>query len=241
MADIPSKATGILGLRPAAEALKTAIETARDFLTRICGPAADEVGQLLRDRVSYWRMTNAIRLLEKARLKMDSEGPDVSAGSAHPRLVMRVVDQGSWTSDDQVLEMWAGLLASSRSTDGQDDGNLIFITLLEQLTTAEAHVLQWVCERAEKKKGDSGLIDGDWVHPTISELTVISKVVDIHRLDRELDHLRALQLTEGGIPINDPSPGQDLVVHLRPTGLGLNLYVRCQGTAVSPIEYFSLQ
>ena len=240
MAERESKPSDVLGVRPAAEALKAAVETAQDFLLRICGPAADEFGLLLRDRVSHWRMINAMRLVDKARRKIDELPSDKSTAEAHPRLVMQTLEQGSWSDDDEVQDMWAGLLASSRSPDGRDDSNLIFISLLEHLTTVEAHFLNWLCETAEKMRSESGLISAKWVNLKVSELARILGIDDIQRLDRELDHLRALDLIEGGLPLEDGAVGDEVTVAASPTPLALHLYVRCQGVTVSPVAFFGL-
>jgi hypothetical protein len=63
----------VLGIKPLAEAINTVIKGTVDgaavFLGRICLPAAEEFGLLLRDRVSHWRRQNLIRIAEKAERK----------------------------------------------------------------------------------------------------------------------------------------------------------------------------
>lgn len=66
----------------------------------------------------------------------------------------------------------------------------------------------------------------------------ISGITDLHRLDRELDHLRALELIDGGVPVDEEGP--EVTIAFKPTGLGLNLYVRCQGATESPVVYFGV-
>jgi len=227
-----------LGIRPAAEAIKAAVGTAQAFLERICGPAADEFGLLLKDRVSDWRMRSALRIVAKAQTRW-AELPDNEQVKAHPRLVMKVLEEGSWSEEDEVQGMWAGLLASSRSDGGGDDSNLIFINSLAQMTTPEALTLKYLCAQAEKFRTESGVINAKWLHLTITELRSISGIEDLHRIDRELDHLRSMELIEGGIPL-DPWLELDLPIAVKPTGLGLNLYVRCQGATGSPVAYFGL-
>src|SRR5262249_40613633 len=97
------------------------------------------------------------------------------------------------------------------------------------------------------------------------ELEEISGIDDFHRLDRELDHLKALYLlinamsAEEFIPalkgrnLNDSGfrfipaspegfPPEDFKqADLAPTPLGLQMYVRCQGLNISPAEYFGLE
>jgi hypothetical protein len=59
--------------------------------------------------------------------------------------------------------------------------------------------------------------------------------VDIQRIDRELDHLRALGQF-GFLSGFAAQPFADV----RPTALALHLYVRAQGSLQSPVEYFGV-
>jgi hypothetical protein len=76
------------------------------------------------------------------------------------------------------------------------------------------------------------------LHPILLvELKIIEEITecsDFHRLDRELDHLRALELINGGF---DPDSTD---ADITPSALALQLYVRSQGYIGSPIDYFGL-
>lgn len=58
---------------------------------------------------------------------------------------------------------------------------------------------------------------------------------DLHRLDRDLDHLRSVELMNTGFYLNKIHE-----VEITPTALGMHLYVRCQGYIGSPVEYWQL-
>src|ERR1039457_4472912 len=116
MSNDDTKSLDILGVRPVAKAVDRTTEAslagASAFLSRICLPAAEEFGLLLRDRVGHWRATNAAKIAAKAE--------QLTAGAkgrleAHPRLAWQIIEKGSWTDDEVIQNMWAGLLASSCS------------------------------------------------------------------------------------------------------------------------------
>ena len=69
-----SKSLDLLGAKPVGDAVKIATEGmfkgAGEFLGRICLPAAEEFGLLLRDRVSHWRASHAARIAERAEAKL---------------------------------------------------------------------------------------------------------------------------------------------------------------------------
>lgn len=224
-----------VGAKAAAETIQALIKGVGNFLSRICNPAAEELGLLLRDQVRYWRAMNIIRISQAAEKKL-SELPGGNDLKAHPRLVHEAFEHGSWIDDEKVQEMWGGLLASSCTSDGLDDSNLIFIDLLKRLTSAEARILAYTIEKANKYIEKSGL---PFVHQFVigtDTLQTVSKINDIHRLDRELDHLRSMELIGGGFNEHDSD-----TVSLYPTSLSLHLYVRCQGSRQSPNEFFDLK
>ena len=94
----------LFGLAAYGEALNTlakgTVDGAGAFLNKICLPAAEEFGLLLRDKVSGWRAKNAIEITQKAEQILTDQ--DVSDVHAHPRLVMKIISEGSWTNDERV-------------------------------------------------------------------------------------------------------------------------------------------
>ena len=139
--------------------------------------------------------------------------------------------------DPVVQDLWGGLLSSSCTEAGDDDSNLLFITLLSELTKLEARLLKYICENAPKSAARSGLILAEHFTVSLDSLTEISGETDIHRLDRELDHLREVGLIHGGF--HSDSPNVEAIV--APSAIGLHMYVRCQGLRTSPIDFFGLE
>jgi len=225
----------VLGIKPIADAVDTVtkgtVAGASAFLSRICLPAAEEFGLLLKDHVSAWRAKNAINIATKAQALVEQQVVKVAI-SAHPRMIYATIENGSWAEDDLMQNLWAGLLASSCTPDGKDDSNLIFINMLSQLTNSQAKLIKHICENAEIFKSKAGWIGANTLYIEADELIGITGIEDLHQLDRELDHLRALELIMGGF-----SPDTTLA-DVTPHALCLQLYVRSHGYVGSPIEYF---
>lgn len=214
-----------------------AVDGASAFLSRVCLPAAEEFGLALQDQVRSWRMNNMVKILNRAEQKTIEQGLGENA-KVDPRLMFKVYEEGSWVADDVVKDMWAGLLASSCSEDELDDSNLIFVNMLSELTSVEVRILNYVCEHSRKMCTAGGLVIAqDYMRIEREHLYKIAMVNDIHRLDRELDHLHSLDLTDGGFA----TPGDASFVSLIPMGLGLQLFVRAKGSGQSPMEFFKLQ
>jgi hypothetical protein len=258
------KSIDVLGIKPLGEAINTAtkglIDGASAFLGRICLPVAEEFGLLLRDKVSNWRAQQMAKIVEKTQRKLEQAGapPELHA---HPRLVSAILEHGSWEENEDVQEMWAGLLSSSCSADGRDDSNLIFINLLSQLSSMQARILDYSCTKAKKGLSETGLIIADWLVIDTPSLVTLAQCDDIHRLDRELDHLRTLGLLtfDSGFSVGSVHfSNEDLVVrhgksdaleaaqidqgaNVTPTPVALHMFVRCQGSSTDPIKFFDLQ
>src|SRR5262245_44901711 len=94
----------VLGTKPLAEATQSALDGVGTFLGRICMPAAEEFGLLLRDKVSRWRANNASRVAKAAEALIESR-PDGDKLQAHPRIVWSIVEHSSWTDEDVIQSM----------------------------------------------------------------------------------------------------------------------------------------
>ena len=238
MSEKDSVSLDVFGIRPvgvAVESLtKGAVDAAGAFLSRICLPAAEEFGLALRDKVSEWRAKNAFKMLQKAEEKLNANS-GAEKRHAHPRLVASTLENGSWADNKLVQEMWAGLLASSCTEDGKDESNFIFINLLSQLVSTQVIILDHSCRSAKKIVSQGGWLLPESLKMTLEELIKLTGISDVMRLDRELDHLRSLELIMSGF---DP---YSTIAELAPTPLALQMYVRCQGFCGSPIEFFNLR
>lgn len=230
-----TKVGDFLGIKPIGEAVKivtkASVEGAGALLGRICLPAAEEFGLLLRERVSMFRAANITAVTSRAEPLLNGR----QDAHAHPRLVAAIVEQSSWSDDPVVQDLWAGLLVSSCDEDGEDDSNLVFVNLLSQLTKPEARVLNKLCEVVDKHANYDGLVIAAQVSVTVDQLKAIMQLDDLQRIDREIDHLNHLVLLIGGF---DPDGGLDLVT--APSSLALHMYIRCQGSRLSPIDFFKL-
>jgi len=240
----------ILGIRPVAEAVNKStsalIDGAAAVLSRICLPAAEELGLGLKDRVSHWRAQQLALLSERVAVKLSSQQVPAEH-HAHPRLVHTVIENGSWNDGDTIQDMWAGILVSGCSEDGAEDSNIMFAKILEPFTNLQAKLFNAVCERCRMRLDETTeLVTADYQYPdcprglemSFEQLCEITGVSDLYRLDRELDHLRAIGIldTASGFRL-----GSKLVAGVSPSPLGIQLYVRCQGFRGSPVKFFKLE
>ncbi len=241
MVDKDKKSGGSLDVAPYSQAVaiiaQSAVDGAGSFLSRICNPAAEEFGLFLRDKVRDWRASNAVKIVLKSEEIYEKYLPGENL-YAHPRLVMKAIEEGSWVEDEKVQEMWAGLLSSACSEDGKDETNLIFMNLLSQITSAQASILDYAGETCKKHVSADGFLYSDRLQLELKELIEVANVSDIHRLDRELDYLRDVGLISkvfgGGFGIHSAK------ADVTPSTLALHMYARCNGYNGSPVDFYGL-
>ena len=213
--------------------VKSINEAIGTIIAKLCYQAADEIGEGFAKKTGEWRQRNALAILEKA----NNEYENISKTGnehAHPRLVHHIIDEGSWNDSDHVQNMWAGLLATSCTEDGGDESNLLFINILKQLTSVQVLIVNYACDKCEKSITLAGWLMSENLRIELDDLIKLTGVTDFYRLDRELDHLRSMELIESGFDQHSTS------ADISPTALALQLYVRCQGYIGSPVEYFNL-
>lgn len=235
----PSKAHDLLGLKPVGEAIKIITEggvrQAEIFLTLICQPFAKELGLLFKDEIKAWRTANLITIANKAeqKVKEKTDGSDVRA---HPRVVTQIVELGSLADDDEVQEMWAGLMASACTEDGEDDSNLVFVQLLGQLTAQQAKLIKYLCENSKLYQDETAWLFAEMGRWNFRDLPSAFGYDDANRFRTESAHLRQLGLIEIHFSRNDPT-----VFRCGPTALALDLYVKAQGSRDSMTNYYKNQ
>ncbi len=239
------KSIDLLGIKGFGDSVRISVERLWDgaaaFLSRVCLPVAEELGLAWRDRVSAWRANNAARMLAAAEV-IHKANVSTDGQRIHPRLVHKAIEEASWTDDDELQRMWAGLLVSGASSDGKSDENLIFMTILGQLSSLQVRVLQYSVTSAEKYAGEHGLPYAEEIRVPTETLNELFPNHDIHRLDRELDHLREIGLITGGrLGLGGGINMEMGQAGLTPTALALNLYVRAQGAMMTPVAYWHLR
>lgn len=94
------KVSDLLGIAPVSRAVERTTDSvlsgAEAVLARICLPAAEELGLLLRDKLSEWRKVNAAATVQKAKVMLEQAASD--GRHAPPRLIMESVTHASWSA-----------------------------------------------------------------------------------------------------------------------------------------------
>ena len=95
------------------ELIKSGLEVIKDFLAKLAGPAAEEVGLLLQDQVRLYRLQNQLRILSKAEKMLHDA--KIEPSQVPLRTLVPILEGASLEDDDYLATKWAGLLASAAS------------------------------------------------------------------------------------------------------------------------------
>ena len=201
------------------------VAQAISFLCRISPDTRNAVSKLLHEELSNYRLENAIEIALKAEKMLGAAAEDLHA---KPHVVMRIIDAGSWSADDKwMLQFWAGLLAASCTTLGNDETSVAFVELLSQLRVLHMRILSAACTKSTKLTNGPGSIYSRPLKWNAADLMKISGSHDLIKLDRELNYMADIGVLA---PREKSAFFQQMTdTTVAPTGLGLQLYARCNG------------
>jgi len=202
------------------------VAQAISFLSRISPDTRVPASRLLHEELSNYRLENAVEIALKAE-KMLGAAVEADHLRALPEVVMRIIEAGSWSSDDKwMLQFWAGLLAASCSSKGDDQSTVIFADLLGQIKALHMRILSAACTKSSKTTS-GGTINSRPLKWKAADLMKYSGSGDLIKLDRELNYM-----TDIGViaPREKSAFFQQMTdTTIAPTTLGLQLYARCNG------------
>jgi hypothetical protein len=209
------------------------IARALAFLRRISPAGADHFLEAITGGMSYDGEERALEMVLQAE-EMLASRKQVPKTGVDPDLIRRIVDRGvnldTWETD--VMQCWAGLLASSCLKDSDDRESLSYAELLSKLEQGPIRILTAGCVMAMAVGWDAGFV---FPHNIQCDVDAMKKIVGVRNtmaVDWGLNRLHELGLLQQTLkpPMFDPAMQMDIT----PTGLGLKLYVRCTGRLELP-------
>jgi hypothetical protein len=204
------------------------------FLSRISAPAENEVWNAIHKGLSSQRRAKAIEIALEAE-SITETWPDEAALHSVPALVMRIIEDASWADDVLTQQYWAGLLATACASETNPEAHLNLVHVFSQLTKIHLRVFKAACTKAMDLLSDGRMAASLRAICTAEEMMKISGSRDIQRMDRDLEHLADLGLLERRVRMKFFSPEEE--INITPTGLGLQLYDRCQGHRDAPKDH----
>jgi len=206
------------------------------------------------DDLKAWRSrrrSNAANILQVADQvafgDMEPDPSDLDGHRANLRVASQALGEGSWTDDETARAYLGGLLAGSRSRDGNDDANLPWVKLINSLST-DAILLHYIVYRciAEDFPADKLDLAEEYhaehnfrSHRVEIPTATWQQLVDDQnsdRLEASISELRRTSLLHDTFGVTEQ--GDDLWV--TPTNAGARLFTRSHGSKSSVIAGFDI-
>lgn len=122
-------------------ALEKGIDLAKDFLDKLIMPAVEETGLLIREKVTYWKFKNQVKILNKANAYCEKNGIEPKTVSL--KLLCPLLENASLEEDEILQDKWA-ILLSNLVDSSQNIENHVFPYILGQISTNEYLFLEQV-------------------------------------------------------------------------------------------------
>lgn len=120
-------------------AVEKGLDMARSFLSKLISPAVEEAGLLIKDRITYWRFRNQVKVLNKAQVYCVKN--NISTKAISLKLMVPLLENASLEEDEFMQDKWAVLLGNLVDSS-QNIENHVFPYLLSQISISEFTVLE---------------------------------------------------------------------------------------------------
>lgn len=223
------------------------------LLNKLLGPTAEYLGNELQSFVQK-RIENVRRIFSIAQRRLGDKLEE--PGIVSPRVLKRVIGEGSFCEDALSLEYFGGVLASSRNKVGRDDRGSAFMELIGRLSTYQIrshYILYTVMKRLYDGTGLNVGLDVDRkkmrTYVPLSTYVVAMEFAERERPDLILEHviygLVKEQLIGSDFAIGSPKTlptyfkeGMEPGFIVEPSGLGIELYLWAHGRSDLAMKEF---
>jgi hypothetical protein len=128
----------------ATKGFKAGLAAAQGLIQKLFGPAAEEIGLMLRDKARVYRVKNLLSVLAKTDKLLREKSVD-----PHPvplRTLLPIIEGASIEDDESLSQKWAGLLASAAALPDPSAAHPSFPRILGEITPREAVMLERLFE-----------------------------------------------------------------------------------------------
>lgn len=111
-------------------------------------PSVEEVGLLMKDKVASWRLSNQIKILNKAQEKCAKN--NISPKAISLKLLCPYLENASLEEDEYMQDKWANLLTNLVDSQ-QNIENNIFPYILSQISKDEYEFIEYIFRNTSNK------------------------------------------------------------------------------------------
>lgn len=120
-------------------ALEKGIDLAKDFLDKLIIPSVEETGLLLKDKVTFWKFKNQVKMLNKA--KVYCEKNNINPKTISLKLLCPLLEYSALEENEELQDKWSILLTNMVDSE-QNIENHVFPYILSQISSPEFILLE---------------------------------------------------------------------------------------------------
>lgn len=125
--------------QPGVKAIGQALGTALEFCTSLLLPI-----KLLNEKFKL----NFAKRLNEYKTKLEAI-PEDKRCEVHPQIGLPIIEKLTYTTCDEIADLFTSLLASASSSDTANTAHPAFISMIERMSPDEARVLEYLKDKEE--------------------------------------------------------------------------------------------
>lgn len=125
--------------QPGVRAIGQALGTALEFCTSLLLPI-----KLLNEKFKL----NFAKRLNEYKTKLEAI-PEDKRCEVHPQIGLPIIEKLTYTTCDEIADLFTSLLASASSTDTANTAHPAFISMIERMSPDEARILEYLKDKEE--------------------------------------------------------------------------------------------
>ena len=147
------------------------------LINDVAGPAAKEIGEMIKDEIKPYRAARQMQLAEKTARKLQEA--EIKPIAVAPKILLSVFENAGLEDDEEMHDRWATLLANAATPGFEFPISIVFVELLKQLSPKEAIFLELVVGDFEdaKKRPKKYATAKDLVLPEEHDLGVYDELL----------------------------------------------------------------
>jgi hypothetical protein len=195
------------------------------FVCRLCRLSSSEPLAVLGGEMNEARTASVLKIVLRTEELLALE-VNARRKRAHPRLVARILREGSWVTDELSLALWTGLLVSSCGADAADVSNDKFVDLLIHVTPPHARILAAGCSRAGERMADGPGASVPEVVVPAAEMFEITGSRDIGKITLDMAYMYQYGLLADLVEASSYLPTESF--RITPSARAMELFRRCR-------------
>ncbi|MCU4156588.1 DUF4393 domain-containing protein [Carboxylicivirga sp. A043] len=121
------------------KAIEKGLELAKDFLTKIIGPSAEEIGLLMSDNIRFFRFKNQVKILTKAQEYIVRK--NISLQQIPVKVLVPLLENASLEENEELQVKWSNMICNM--VDAETNlVNHVFPYILGQISIEEFLALE---------------------------------------------------------------------------------------------------